>query len=1420
MKIQGSSQFRSASALAIAASLFLFGFWGTEAARACSPPPTYTLTTQVTGQGTVTPSSGVYSSGTVVNISATASSGWEFDHWEVDLTGETNPTTITMNANKTVRAVFVQEYYTLSLAVNDANAGSATPSPAPDPEGYLSGTVVTVTAVANPGYVFDHWEGDLTTSNNPDTITMNADKVVTAIFLPEYTLTTSVQGSGSVTPAPPGGTYAQGTQVTLTAVANTGWDFDHWEGAASGTNPVTVVTMDANKSVTAVFVETYYTLTLAVNDPAAGSITPTPAPGPQGYQAGTMVALAASANPGFAFSHWTGDLGTLANPENILMNANKAVTAVFVPEYTLTATVQGSGTVELSPPGGVYPDGQSVTVTASPTAGWVFDHWEGAVTGATNPGEVLMDANKTVTAVFLERFTLAVTTEGQGTVDPSGGVYSAGTQVSLTATPSGQDMYFIEWQGDLTGSDNPASLTMDADKDITAVFAKKFQVNNYAVGNGTVTPPSDLFLEGTEVEFTATPAANWAFDRWSGDLPGGVNRYIEATATQIERAMNVYAHFIERPGLSDLDMVGDLNYFLQAVGESATAATFDRNGIDYDSSLNRIYVGNGILDAAELYLLETVLKTRNLDLTYKSAVAHNPVWAAWQTNLAQAQSDLSGYDARIARVVAGYMTIGDFDTVESIRSLVEQALTSVTIDPADYDLWPQRYLYFKRDADNDGFTNLLEWQIASPTASLDNLEAFSAAALDGEPPEGETQPLIQPTGCDNETCLDRGHLYVDVAQLGYVPDDCQAWGTPDGDGIALGTEFRVFANPDRDNAWGFGVWLAGTGQSMIDGSRDLVDSDMLQGNLYALGVFVRTGLLIPDDGQTSFSIEAECHNGAKEMTIDGKRMVFGPPGSFVTLTATSNNPTYIVVDWEVKGGIGYANPRYSREKSVTVWLTEYARPRLGTQIPDTKRIELPVGQGGMVLASQSTGWGGFFLHALAIDKPALVDLNAVPSPGWEFVEWQIASDPPITSTDPSITGLSGNALSSATAVFRPLPECRLDVEVEDASGGNPVCAGYVTVDEAKRYYVPSDDSVELTAIPEPGYVFLGWEGDFLVPTLQNPLELDVAEFGIDRQVKATFLYDPLYVNQGTRRILETTGDTDQDGFPDNTVMIYAAPAIADVRARIQNMRADSTVRWRATLDYDVAGGCAGRWTEATGILHFPGTPEPTSWVELPGTQPFNLTDYWDHDDLFRAGDLTIEYEYCTIAGDFACEIRGENPEDTTARAYIDAQAQAGGRDHWYAYAIAKHETRQGNEIYNQFDPPTPSVPIVGDPCGYGMFQNDPPDNFLQTWNWNANVVEGMERLDGYRTEAANWLQEQNNQATAASGPPLSSQQFEFGGLIFQEGTDRSATDACTIQRYNGVPNGWCIYWNGDSQSGVWADREEAYIPNVCAELEE
>jgi len=91
--------------------------------------------------------------------------------------------------------------------------------------------------------------------------------------------------------------------------------------------------------------------------------------------------------------------------------------------------------------------------------------------GLAHDGEALGDL-RWATKTPLHKL-LTVIIEGNGSVElnpqPIGKTYDPGTVVTLTAVPDSGNV-FKEWQGDLSGSDNPVSLTMDEDKTVTAVF--------------------------------------------------------------------------------------------------------------------------------------------------------------------------------------------------------------------------------------------------------------------------------------------------------------------------------------------------------------------------------------------------------------------------------------------------------------------------------------------------------------------------------------------------------------------------------------------------------------------------------------------------------------------------------------------------------------------------------------------------------------------------------------------------------------------------------------------------------------------------------------------------------------------------------------------------------------------------------------
>jgi hypothetical protein len=152
-------------------------------------------------------------------------------------------------------------------------------------------------------------------------------------------------------------------------------------------------------------------------------------------------------------------------------------------EYPLTIQVQGEGTVNqevlVAAQGTEYEHGTQVQLTAVPATGWRFSHWEGDLDGNENPATIVVDSEKSVTAVFvILEYALNLTIEGEGTVNQEvlvaaqGIEYEHGTQVQLTAVPS-TGWTFSHWEGDLEGSSELVVVAMDSSKNVTAVFAEQ-----------------------------------------------------------------------------------------------------------------------------------------------------------------------------------------------------------------------------------------------------------------------------------------------------------------------------------------------------------------------------------------------------------------------------------------------------------------------------------------------------------------------------------------------------------------------------------------------------------------------------------------------------------------------------------------------------------------------------------------------------------------------------------------------------------------------------------------------------------------------------------------------------------------------------------------------------------------------------------
>jgi len=153
-----------------------------------------------------------------------------------------------------------------------------------------------------------------------------------------YDLTIALTGSGSTDPIAGTYSYEEGSQVSVTATPASGWIFDHWQldGVDVGTENSYTVTMDADHSLTAVFTEetqpVSYTLTM---DQPTGLGAVSPEVGTHTYSEGEVVTVSATADVGYEFDHWIGDVAdTYSATTTVTMDGHKIVQAVFT-EITL-----------------------------------------------------------------------------------------------------------------------------------------------------------------------------------------------------------------------------------------------------------------------------------------------------------------------------------------------------------------------------------------------------------------------------------------------------------------------------------------------------------------------------------------------------------------------------------------------------------------------------------------------------------------------------------------------------------------------------------------------------------------------------------------------------------------------------------------------------------------------------------------------------------------------------------------------------------------------------------------------------------------------------------------------------------------------------------------------------------------------------
>ena len=250
----------------------------------------------------------------------------------------------------------------------------------------------------------------------------------------QYTVaaTASPTAGGTITGT---GSYYANTSCTLTATANSGYEFTNWKNGSTvlSSNPSYTFTVTDDVNYTATFTKlTAHSITCATVNNGTVYSNKTSA-----YK-GETVTLSYSPASGYFFSSWnvkdaSNNTITVTDNQFTMPDSNVTVSATFVVGYNVTLANAMNGTISASADGGIA--GTAITLTATPASGYVFDSWLVYKTD---------DVNTTVT-VTNNQFTLPaydVTVVGIFAASASEDVTVGGTAVNTTGWALPTHVYY------------------------------------------------------------------------------------------------------------------------------------------------------------------------------------------------------------------------------------------------------------------------------------------------------------------------------------------------------------------------------------------------------------------------------------------------------------------------------------------------------------------------------------------------------------------------------------------------------------------------------------------------------------------------------------------------------------------------------------------------------------------------------------------------------------------------------------------------------------------------------------------------------------------------------------------------------------------------------------------------------------------
>lgn|GEM_PF-932053 len=223
---------------------------------------------------------------------------------------------------------------TYTLTTITAGGGTISLNPTNSP--YLSNSVVGLMATPSNGWSFLQWAGDVSGTNLTNSVLMNGNRSVQALF--GTSLGTASSAGGSVLRSPSAALYPFGMSVQLSALPQTNNYFALWGNAASGNfNPLYFVLTNANPTVSALFVALGSNqVSLAVIPVGHGRVSVVPQANV--FTNGQAVTITATPETNQVFLGWSGDASGTQNPLTISMGPSKTIYANFSKIYNFGFT--------------------------------------------------------------------------------------------------------------------------------------------------------------------------------------------------------------------------------------------------------------------------------------------------------------------------------------------------------------------------------------------------------------------------------------------------------------------------------------------------------------------------------------------------------------------------------------------------------------------------------------------------------------------------------------------------------------------------------------------------------------------------------------------------------------------------------------------------------------------------------------------------------------------------------------------------------------------------------------------------------------------------------------------------------------------------------------------------------------------------